>query len=371
MPTVTVLMTVYNGLPYLAEAIESVLGQTYSDFEFLIIDDASSDKSVKCIRSYRDPRIRLLVNDRNLGQVSSLNRGLAEARGTFVARMDQDDVSLAGRLAKQVDVMIRQPEVSLVGTWGHCINSEGRRTWEWRPKMDSLGEFLGSLLIGRSLLLHPSVMFRAEVAAALGRYDPSYAPAEDYEFWTRFALRGYQARIIPRPLVCFRVHGKAQTSARSLVQRSNHRRAHQSMVSAFCDSPMSHKVAVLLRMEPEFWQLCRSKTEILAVLDGLDQMLGQVGLSLRLSQAELSRIRGVVLSWIGPGAAVCRRLRGAPSAMFYPIFIALSPCLVPEVLPWARRGIDALRRLRCFLRRGCNMQTLPRYEDAPRAIAKL
>src|SRR3972149_6665359 len=99
---VTVLMAVYNGLPYLRQAIESVLTQSFTSFELLVVDDASSDGSVACVRSFNDPRVRLVCNERNLRQTASLNRGLELARGEYIARLDQDDLCAPDRLEKQV-----------------------------------------------------------------------------------------------------------------------------------------------------------------------------------------------------------------------------------------------------------------------------
>ena len=107
-------MPVYNGLPYLPHAIESVLDQTFTDFEFLIINDASTDDSFACIRSYKDPRIRLVCNETNLGQTRTLNKGLELAQGPFIARLDQDDIAYPKRLAKQVAYLDANPEVALV-----------------------------------------------------------------------------------------------------------------------------------------------------------------------------------------------------------------------------------------------------------------
>ena len=128
IPRVSVLMTVYNGLPYLPQAIESVLHQTFTDFEFVIIDDASTDASVQCIRHYADAdsRIRLWCHARNLGQAASLNAGLALARAPYLARMDQDDICLSDRLRQQVNLLETQPRVAAVGTRMYWLRASGR-----------------------------------------------------------------------------------------------------------------------------------------------------------------------------------------------------------------------------------------------------
>ena len=107
MPRVSVIMSVYNGERYLWEAVESILGQTFTDFEFIIIDDGSTDQTAKILRAIGDERVRIFFNEKNIGLAGSLNRGLGLARGEYVARMDADDISLPARLEKQVELQAR------------------------------------------------------------------------------------------------------------------------------------------------------------------------------------------------------------------------------------------------------------------------
>lgn len=128
MPDLTVLMTVYNGMPYLPEAIESVLNQTYADFKLLVVDDCSIDESRQVIRGYSDPRIRLLENEENLGQTRSLNRGLGMVDTELVARMDHDDISHPERLRKQVEFLVEHADIAVLGTCIRWIDAEGTVT---------------------------------------------------------------------------------------------------------------------------------------------------------------------------------------------------------------------------------------------------
>jgi len=131
MSQVTIIMPVYNGEVYLREAIDSILDQTLTDFEFLILNDGSSDHSVDIVRSYDDPRIRLVENEANLGVVQTLNRGLDLANGTFIARMDCDDRSLRDRLARQVAFLDDHPEVGICGTWMEAIGARAGYIWRY------------------------------------------------------------------------------------------------------------------------------------------------------------------------------------------------------------------------------------------------
>src|SRR2546428_1522930 len=125
-PGVRVLMAVHNGEPHLRAAVESVLAQTYPDFELLIVDDGSTDGSADVVRSYEDRRIRLLENERNLGQIPSLNRALREAHGEYVARLDHDDLCLPERLERQVEELDAEPSAALAGTWIDVVDEDGR-----------------------------------------------------------------------------------------------------------------------------------------------------------------------------------------------------------------------------------------------------
>ena len=167
LPKITVLMTVYNGERYLKECMDSVLGQTFRDFEFLIIDDYSTDSSRDLIKSYKDSRIRLIENEKNLNQVRSLNIGLEQARGQYVARMDQDDIMLRDRLERQVNFLDKNTDISVVGTWGEVIDEKGKVfTKACLPLRNE--EIVGRVLFCGYFLMHPSVVFRKDVIMDAG-----------------------------------------------------------------------------------------------------------------------------------------------------------------------------------------------------------
>ncbi len=146
-PKITVLMSVYNGFPFLNHAITSILNQTYKAFEFLIIDDASTDNSCDLIDAFKDSRIRLVRNHKNLGQANSLNKGIHLARSPFIARIDQDDISMPNRLEKQFIFMDSNPNVAVAGTWLNTINESGQLLDTWRGNINCYSEFLFSLLL--------------------------------------------------------------------------------------------------------------------------------------------------------------------------------------------------------------------------------
>ena len=354
-PRVTVLMPVYNGMVYLREALESVLCQTFTDFEFLIVDDASTDGSNACIRSYKDSRITLICNEHNIGQARSLNKGLERARGEFVARLDQDDVCLPKRLERQVSFLEKRSDLATVCAWEHSIDACGRRIRSWRSELNNFGEFLGLLLLGKCPIWHPSIMFRRNVVAELGGYDASYAPAEDFELWARLATRRYNAAIVPEFLVLQRVHGARQSIKRGSTQLENMRRAHNNLIQTFCAPGASESLAELLRLEETFWSHPKSKRQLGDVLLALKQMLKNIKSALGLSPEEFSALSKVIYRRLGLGVKLGERLLFLPPILFYPIFFGLSPLLIPQV----RRLVSTLyRRFRELRYPGRLMQSI-------------
>ena len=170
MITTTVLMPVYNGTRYLREAIDSILKQTFEDFEFLIVDDASTDESAHVVLSYSDDRIRFVQNESNVGQVRCQNIGLGLARGRYIARLDQDDSSLSTRLERQVAVMDSDPRLAVVGTWMSKVDEHGHEIGLWLGKVDDYADYLFTSLTNSLPLYHPSVMFRRDAVMNVNGY---------------------------------------------------------------------------------------------------------------------------------------------------------------------------------------------------------
>jgi FkbM family methyltransferase len=206
-PRVTVLMAVWNGARFVEEAVASILRQTFKEFEFLIIDDASTDDTPERLRRFSDDRIQLIRNPSNIGLTRSLNRGLALARGSLVARQDADDVSHPRRLEAQVGFLDAEPGVAVVGAQARTIDGGGRevRTAPW-PRSTSAEAIRWQLLFD-SPFVHTSVMFRRDViwAAAHG-YDERFATSQDFELWCRVSAQGREMRNLPDRLVDFRLH---------------------------------------------------------------------------------------------------------------------------------------------------------------------
>lgn len=204
-PKVSILMPVYNGAVYLSEAIQSILDQTFTDFEFLIIDDGSSDDSYSVAASFSDVRIRLIRNNKNLGLVASLNTGLELARGEYIARMDADDISLPDRLSRQVDFMDAHPDVSICGSW--LLAFSGNMLSEWHSPLSH--NKIHARLLFQSALFHPTVLIRMSLIISHQlRYRNDFPYAEDYELWSRSQPYGRYANI-GEILLRYRIHDKS------------------------------------------------------------------------------------------------------------------------------------------------------------------
>jgi glycosyltransferase involved in cell wall biosynthesis len=201
---VTVLMSVYNGERFLREAMESILEQTFSDFEFLIIDDGSTDSTPDIVRSFSDARIKLVRNERNMGMAFSWNRGLAIAKGEYIARMDADDVSLPERLKKQVAFMDAYSDVGICGSWVETFGTQC--VTPWHPPVED-GIIRGEHIF-HSDMCHPSVIFRKALFEEKKlSFDANMFPAEDYDLWVK-ASKFMRLANIPERLLLYRVHGE-------------------------------------------------------------------------------------------------------------------------------------------------------------------
>lgn len=194
---VTVLMPVYNAEKYLSEAIESILGQTYKDFEFLIVNDGSSDKSVELIEFYHDSRIKLVNNAENIGLSATLNIGIDLALGKYIARMDSDDISLPTRLEKQMEFMEAHPDYAMVSTWARTISEDGKFKRENRR----YHRHSYYNLIFTNDIWHPSVLCKKEALVALGKYPNSYA--EDFYLWSKMS-KYYKIHKLDEALILYR-----------------------------------------------------------------------------------------------------------------------------------------------------------------------
>jgi GT2 family glycosyltransferase len=205
-------MPVYNGERYLRQAVASVLAQTFEEFELIVIDDASSDRTPEILASFADPRIRVLRNAENLGIVGSLNRGMSAASGRYIARMDADDLCLPTRFARQIAFLEQHPDVVLVGT--NFFSLSNGKTQPHHGSLDPDCQLLRCLFLFGNPVAHPTMMFRAEIVPALGQYlNPALQYAEDFDFCHRVLEIGRIA-VMPERLLIYRKHAANLTQTR-------------------------------------------------------------------------------------------------------------------------------------------------------------
>lgn len=206
-------MPAYNAAEYIGEAIDSVLNQTFTDFEFLIIDDGSTDNTIDIIQKYNDPRIKLIKNEVNKGLIYSLNYGLETVRGKYVARMDADDIALDTRFEKQVDFMEKNPDISILGTAFIFLGTPHEIHYP------NYNEEIRVKLFDDVTFAHPTVMMRRDIINSENiRYNSDYKYIEDYKFWIDSAIKNVKMANLDEVLLQYRQHPKQISSEKAQEQ---------------------------------------------------------------------------------------------------------------------------------------------------------
>lgn len=204
-PKVSVLIPVYNGASYVVEALESILRQTFVDFEALVIDDGSTDGTAEIVAACDDTRVQVVTVPENRGLVAALNLGLTLSQGEFIARMDADDISHPDRLARQVAFMEANASVGVCGSWMESFGAGQRDIWQ----VPSTHHEIVCRLLFESVLYHPTVIMRRELLDRHGlRYSSGYEHAEDYELWSRCS-KFFELANLPEVLVQYRQHSES------------------------------------------------------------------------------------------------------------------------------------------------------------------
>ena len=249
MPKISVIMPAYNAEKYINEAVDSILGQSFGDFEFIIINDFSKDATEEIILSYQDNRIVYVKNERNMGVAATLNRGLDLAKGEYIARMDADDISKANRLEVQLAYMEKHPECGICGS-NLLLFGQGK-TDELFCFAKSDREIRADMLFNSSFA-HPSVMLRRSVLEENSlRYDCSFERVEDYELWSRM-LTVCKGHNIQEPLLRYRFHASQVTQAHRPEQVRVLRRLHRTMLQRM-------RVVLTKDEEDVFLNICDGK----------------------------------------------------------------------------------------------------------------
>jgi glycosyltransferase involved in cell wall biosynthesis len=225
VPEISVMMCAYNAQRYIRKAIDSVLCQTFDDFEFIIIDDGSTDSTAEIIRRYDDPRIQLVMCKHDY--ISSLNMGLRKCRGKYIARTDADDIILPTRLQEQMELMNQYPEISVCFSWGttfgsieesmgHCAKGKINNAYFW--------------LVTGNFLMHPTALIRHDFLLENKIHYKRYPYAEDYKLWADISFCGGQFYVIPKPLIRYRISPYQVSRLHHDEQRCSRLRIQQEIV---------------------------------------------------------------------------------------------------------------------------------------------
>ncbi len=214
-PLISVVMPVHNAQKYIGKAIESILNQTFDKFELIIVNDASTDKTLSVIKSYirKDPRIIVVNNKENLDIAGSLNRGIKIARSPIIARMDADDISLPNRLEVQYKAMNKSKKVAVIGA-NIVVMDPMEKDISARSYPENSKD-LKKCFFKYSPFAHPVVMFRKKIFDQVGGYDPKYSPTEDLDLWFRMGMK-HEFRSVPQLLLRYRL--SEASSSHSIIR---------------------------------------------------------------------------------------------------------------------------------------------------------
>lgn len=216
-PTISVIMPAYNAADYIESAIKSILCQTYENFELIVINDGSTDDTESIVTKLANDDSRIFViNQPNLGIVESLNRGLKISRGTYIARMDADDISLPTRFQRQLNEFSTNPRLIACGTWFQKIDNCGKKLSSFfNPPITN--KHCKQYLLLKNCFAHPSIMLRRNIPSCKLEYNHDYVYAEDYKLWSDIQEHG-DFYNIPEKLLLYRVH-RNQISAQKLAMQ--------------------------------------------------------------------------------------------------------------------------------------------------------
>jgi glycosyltransferase involved in cell wall biosynthesis len=237
-PLVSVLMSVYNGDRWLKEAIESILRQTFTSWEFIIIDDASDEPTQQILRNYADHKqVKIFRNETRQGLTKNLNTGIMHCKGDYIARMDADDISQPERLQKQAFFLLQNPDISAVGAFIEFIDETGNNTGTWPDdRKANTKEKIKALLPWKNCLAHPAMMVRKRVLQQFP-YNETQTHSQDWDLWLRLSANRKIIDKIPETLLLYRTHPASVTAV--TVKQSAFRKKHEFYSRYLADSKMN------------------------------------------------------------------------------------------------------------------------------------
>lgn len=245
----SVILPAYNASAYVGEAIDSILGQDFGDFELLIADDGSTDDTLAKIQSYKDERIRIIINEKNLGLIGTLNRLVNEAKGEFVARMDADDIAAPNRFSAQLKVLRENPDVTVVSSLMGIINEPGRVV-KHRFRDDA---YVKAGMLFTNPIVHPAVVFRKDKLPSGELYNKEFLHAEDYGLWTEL-ITSAVFHVIPSPLLHHRSHEQQVSVEHYAQQKRSISKAHAHLCKQMGIQPTEEELELQLSLFLELFE---------------------------------------------------------------------------------------------------------------------
>tara|TARA_B100000965_G_C19563350_1_gene745629 strand:- start:600 stop:1649 length:1050 start_codon:yes stop_codon:yes gene_type:complete len=329
-PQVTVLTLVYNGIPFIKESIDSTLSQTYKDFKFLILDDASPDPNVsKLIQSYDDKRIEYVRNTTNLGVSDSFNKALQLIDTTYTIRIDQDDINTPNRIKEQIEFLQNNKNISIICSWEHTIDSEGNLGRDWKRSCKNYGEFIGPVLLCICPIWHPSIAFKTQDMIEAGGFKKEYTRAEDFEVTARMAFKRYEASIIPSFHLYQRQHESSQSKEFESEQTKMANKIQKEILIQFLETDDVEELSSFLRIEQSPYNL--SKMQLSQLSQKTRELLNSVKRKKKLNSEEYTSLYMVFIRRLGLGFMLEKSFSYLPEKLYVLVFLIFSPQLNNKV----------------------------------------
>jgi glycosyltransferase involved in cell wall biosynthesis len=286
-----------------------------------------------------------------MGQTASLNKGLAIARGEYIARLDQDDVNLPKRLEEQYDFLKERKDIAIVCSWEHTIDSTGKLVRDWKKSIENYGVFIGEILLALCPIWHPSVMFRKSDVTRLQGFDTAYGPAEDYELWSRLALARFNAWIVPEFHLLQRVHNQRQSHLQAERQLTSTQRAHQKAINYFLSNEAeSQEVSLFLQLKKKASGESYSRADLIRISENIKKIIEIAASKQQMTAQELSSLKKILTRRIGAGYLVAGRIKFLSPVLFKAIFYLVSPLSVGNIKQTLSALNVKLKKVRYFLK---------------------
>jgi len=290
MPELSIIMPLYNTERYVYQAIESLLAQTFTDFELIVVNDASTDNSLKIVQSFNDPRIKILNNVINRGIVYSRNKGLKEAQGSFIAPFDSDDMATPDKFSKQIDFLHSHPDMGMIGSWAKQIDEKGKllqKKW----KLNASSARIPAILLFRNYFVHSSIVMRREVIPLNG-YQTGFDIGEDYRMWHEIVQK-FKVWNYPEYLVYYRIHPQSATTHSDRI-RNFDRKILEHIYLNLGITLDDHSVSSLLNLKEN--KLSNTQEDLEHIENTLIGILAQNAKLLTYDQNQLKKV--VFNRWI-------------------------------------------------------------------------